>query len=103
MHRVRLCLLLVAGLVLVTLTLVLGTAGEATQGPTAPVTIESGPLTFTERKILDGYTYAYGIVAADLDGDGFLDLTSADAEPNSNLYWLQNDGKGIFKRHYIQK
>ena len=59
MHRVRLCLLLVAGLVLVTLTLVLGTAGEATQDPTAPVTIESGPLTFTERKILERFAKAW--------------------------------------------
>ena len=51
----------------------------------------------------DGYTYAYGIAAADLNGDGNLDLTSADAEPNSNLYLLLNDGRGGFRHSFIQK
>ena len=49
---------------------------------------------FTEHLIMDGYTYPFGICAADLDGDGDLDLTSADALPHNNLYWFQNDGRG---------
>jgi hypothetical protein len=96
-------LFLVAGLVSATVAVSLIPPGEAKEDQVKQITVESGPLTFTERQILDGYTYAYGIVAADLDGDGNLDLTSADAEPNSNLYWLQNDGKGNFRRHFIQK
>jgi len=40
---------------------------------------------------------------ADLDGDGRLDLTSADAEPHSNLYLLRNEGGGRFRQSFIQK
>lgn len=58
---------------------------------------------FEEQLIMDGYTYSYGIAAADLDGDGDLDLTSADALPNNSLYWFENDGRGQFKRHFVQK
>lgn len=58
---------------------------------------------FEEHLIADGYTYSYGIAAGDLDGDGDLDLTSADALPNNSLYWFENDGKGGFKKHFIQK
>ncbi len=58
---------------------------------------------FSEHLIADKYTYAYGIGAADLDQDGDLDLTSADATTNNMLYLLENDGKGVFKKHLIQK
>ncbi len=78
-------------------------AGEPSADPEAPRIVESGPLKFTERRLLHGYTYAYGIAAADFDGDGNLDLTSSDAEPNSNLYLLLNDGKGGFRHSFIQK
>ncbi len=60
-------------------------------------------LRFTEHLIMDGYSYPFGIAAADLDGDGDLDLTSADGTGHSNLYWFQNDGSGSFKRHLIQE
>ena len=39
---------------------------------------------------------------ADLDQDGDLDLTSADATKNS-LTWYENDGSGVFQRHTIQR
>lgn len=58
---------------------------------------------FKERLIADGYTYSFGIAAADLDNDGDLDLTSADALPNNSLYWFENDGRGKFTKHLIQK
>ncbi len=32
--------------------------------------------TFEERLIADDYSYAFGLSAADIDGDGDLDLTS---------------------------
>jgi hypothetical protein len=66
------------------------------------------PIRFTEHLILDKYGYAYGIAAADIDRDGHLDLTTADAVANDqgtgdSLSWLAHDGKGHFKRYFIQK
>lgn len=58
---------------------------------------------FREQLISNDYTYAFGVDAADLDGDGDLDLTSADALPHNSLYWFENDGKGGFRRHFIQQ
>ncbi|MBI1917054.1 MAG: VCBS repeat-containing protein [Planctomycetes bacterium] len=78
-------------------------AGEPSAVPEPPRTVEAGPLRFTEIRLLSNYTYSYACAAADLDGDGHLDLTSSDAEPNSNLYLLLNDGKGNFKHSFIQK
>jgi hypothetical protein len=57
--------------------------------------------TFSERLIADKYGYAFGVAAADLDGDGDLDLVSCDTT-NDVLYWYENDGKGKFTRHVIQ-
>lgn len=79
------------------------TAAEPSAEPEPPRTVQAGPLRFTEQRLLSGYTYSYACAAADLDGDGHLDLTSSDAEPNSNLYLLLNDGKGHFKHSFIQK
>jgi len=62
-----------------------------------------GAIGFSEHLIMAGYTYPYGIAAGDLDGDGDLDLTSADALPHNKLYWFENDGRGTFRRHLIQK
>src|SRR6185369_9098433 len=62
----------------------------------------TGPVQFTELLIQDKYGYAYGIAAADLDGDGHLDLVSADTT-NNTLSWFQNDGRGNFRRHFIMK
>jgi len=58
---------------------------------------------FTEHLIADNYAYAYGIAAADLDRDGDLDLTSADYTPHNMLYLFENDSRGKFQRHFIQK
>ena len=54
---------------------------------------------FSEHLIMDGFNYAYGISAADLDGDGDLDLVSADS--HIGLYWFENDGNGHFTKHII--
>ena len=78
-------------------------AGEPSAEPEPPKLIDAGPVRFTETRILHKYTYSYSVVAGDLDGDGDVDLTSADAEPNSQLYLLRNDGKGNFKHSFIQK
>lgn len=58
---------------------------------------------FSEHLIADKYAYAYGIAAADIDRDGDLDLTSADYTPHNMLYLFENDSRGNFKRHFIQK
>ena len=81
----------------------LDSRGEPSAKPEPSTTFASGPLKFTEQRLLGNYTYSYACAAADLDGDGDLDLTSSDAEPNSNLYLLLNDGKGRFKHSFIQK
>jgi hypothetical protein len=60
------------------------------------------PVHFTEHLIRDKYGYAYGIAAADLDGDGHLDLVSSDTT-NDLLLWFHNDGKGNFAQYVIQK
>jgi hypothetical protein len=77
--------------------------GEPSAEPEPTRTIEAGPITLTEHRLLSNYTYSYACAAADLDGDGDLDLTSSDAEPNSNLYLLLNDGRGNFQHLFIQK
>jgi hypothetical protein len=59
-------------------------------------------LRFSERLIMDGFEYAYGIAVGDIDGDTHLDITAADADARA-LYWFQNDGKGNFTRHFIQR
>jgi len=61
----------------------------------------AAPIRFGERLISDDYTYAYGICAVDIDGDGQIDLTSADARQHNAVYWYQNDGKRNFLRHTI--
>lgn len=81
----------------------LDSRGEPSAEPELATMFESGPLKFTEQRLLANYTYSYACAAADLDGDGDLDLTSSDAEPNSNLYLLLNDGKGSFKHSFIQR
>jgi hypothetical protein len=58
---------------------------------------------FSEHLIAEKYAYAYGIAAGDIDGDGDLDMTSADYTPHDMLYLFENDGSGSFKRHLIQK
>ena len=56
---------------------------------------------FTEHLIADGYNYAYGISAADLTGNGVLDIVSADTDVG--LYWFENDGQGNFTKHIIHE
>jgi len=61
------------------------------------------PVRFEEHLVGGGYTYSFGIAAADLDADGDVDITSADALPNNDLYWYENDGQGRFRRRFVQR
>src|SRR5579872_4300761 len=67
---------------------------------------EQGSLQFAEHLISTDYTYGYGIAAADLNGDGHIDLTSSDCTTrgsriHNDIYWFENDGKGNFTRHSL--
>ena len=56
---------------------------------------------FSEHLIMGGYNYAFGISAADITGNGVLDIVSADTDVG--LYWFENDGQGNFTRHTIHE
>lgn len=56
---------------------------------------------FHEGLIKGGYSYSYGLDAADLDGDGDLDITSSDTR-NFKVYWFENAGQGKFLEHLIE-
>jgi len=72
-------------------------------GLTATAVAQNRTTRFSEHLIKDGYAYSFGIAAGDLNGDGHIDLTSADALPHNRLYWFENDGKGNFTQHVIEK
>ena len=79
-------------------------SGEELSDPKEP------KVQFSEHLIHDKYGYAYGIAAADLNGDGFIDLVSSDTtddktpeKNNGTLLWFENDGKGKFTQHIIAK
>ena len=73
-----------------------GKAGILSGGPEI-----SESLRFEERLISDDYGYAFGICAADIDGDGHVDIVSADA--HRGLYWYANDGSGGFTRYVVNR
>ena len=58
-------------------------------------------IAFSERLIAGGFAYAFAISAADITGDGSLDIVAADT--GVGLYWFENDGKGNFARHVIHR
>jgi hypothetical protein len=72
------------------------TQGRAQQEGSGPV------IRFSEHLIMDGFAYAYGIAVGDLDGDGRLDITAADADAFA-LYWFHNEGEGRFRRYFVQR
>ena len=104
-------------------TLAMAAAGESAER--IGVKAGSTPVHFTEMLVWDGFSYNWGVQAADLDGDGTLDLTATDAlagrmktEPlageaspdanetigvSSNLYWFKNDGQGNFERRHVAR
>lgn len=57
-------------------------------------------MTFSEHLILDRFRYAFGIAIGDIDQDGDMDITAADADRQS-FHWFENIGNGNFKRRYV--
>ena len=90
-------------LLLLTLALARLVAGDDDRDARGP----QPPIHFSEHVVADKYDYAYGLQAADLDGDGDLDLTSQNAIGGkvnlSSMSWFENDGKGSFQRRLIHK
>ena len=64
---------------------------------------DGGPQRFEEHLLMEGFTYSFGVDIADLDGDGDLDITAADALPNNCLYWFENNGQAEFSKHFVQR
>jgi hypothetical protein len=81
---------LAAGVVL------LAAVGAATDEPP-----KAAKVVFREHLVKANLSYSYGLDAADLDGDGDLDLTGSDTR-NFKLYWFENDGHGSFAEHLIE-
>ena len=76
--------------------------GEVLAGESADAGT-SAPIRFSEHLLVGNLGYVFGVAAADLDGDGDLDLTSPDIrnKSHSTLFWYRNDGKGKFKQLII--
>ena len=58
-------------------------------------------IVFSERLVMAGFEYAFGISATDITGNGALDLVAADT--GVGLYWFENDGHGSFEQHVIHR
>jgi len=57
-------------------------------------------INFSEHLIWNDFGYAFGLAVGDLNGNGRLDITAADADRHC-LCWFENDGRGQFIRHLI--
>ncbi|MBT3233272.1 MAG: VCBS repeat-containing protein, partial [Calditrichaeota bacterium] len=57
-------------------------------------------INFTEHTIGDDFSYAQSVYAADIDGDGDIDVLGAVSEAD-DIAWWENDGDQNFSRHTI--
>ena len=64
------------------------------------ISVLIGQPTFTEYVISNSADYAYSVHAADVDGDGDIDVLSASKE-DDKIAWYENDGSESFTEHSI--
>ena len=64
------------------------------------ISVLIGQPTFTEYVISNSADYAYSVHAADVDGDGDIDVLSASKE-DDKIAWYENDGSESFTEHAI--
>ena len=64
------------------------------------LSIISAQPTFTEHAISTSADGALSVYAADVDGDGDMDVLSA-SEDDSKIAWYENDGSENFTEHAI--
>ena len=64
------------------------------------ISVLFGQPTFTEYVISNSADYAYSVHAADVDGDGDIDVLSASKE-DDKIAWYENDGSESFTEHAI--
>jgi len=55
---------------------------------------------FIDHIISDTVEGPYSVIAADIDGDGDMDVISA-SSVDDKINWFENDGQGNFIEHYI--
>lgn len=84
------------------LDLLLGTQGDGTSGSDDFLLWyeNDGTQTFTAHTLQSGIADVTAVTAADLDGDGDLDVLSA-SYTDDTIAWYENDGTESFTRHII--
>ncbi|MBC8356390.1 MAG: VCBS repeat-containing protein [Planctomycetes bacterium] len=94
-----------SGITVFATLLAFGLFGDMALAGESDDAMAAGPVKFSEHLLAGNLGYVFGVAAADLDGDGDLDLTSPDIrnKTHSTLFWYGNDGKGQFERLVIFK
>ena len=65
-----------------------------------PPQIVTNQIAFTKKVIDDKVRQVHAVVAADLDGDGDIDMVATNYV-NGEVYWYENDGTGEFTKRVL--
>ena len=91
-------MVMVRTIVAVVIFLLLGSS--IASGVNDPPQIISGDLVFTKQIIATDVNETHSVMAADLDGDGDLDVVATDFI-DGIVFWYENDGVGGFVTHVL--